>query len=157
MRDFEAHGALKLNRDYVYRAMDLLTKEKIDAVCKSSMKAARALLPKPPTVVFYDTTTLHFESEAEDALRLKGYSKNEQHHRVQVLLAILITPEDLPMGYEVFPGDTYEGGTLITAIDGLERQHPGIRFTVVADAAMIGKESKKFFGSGARPIFSAHG
>ncbi len=72
-------------------------------------------------------------------MRVKGYSKDGKSHRVQVVFALLVTPEGLPMGYELFPGNTYEGNTRVAALDRLERRHPGASFTVVADAAMINK------------------
>ena len=137
VRELDAHGALPLNLDCVYRTMDLIDEGKTDEIRESSLRAAETLLPEPLAAVFYDTTTLYFESEREDGLRAKGHSKDGKPHRVQVLFAILITPEGLPVGYELFPGNTYEGGTLVSALERLESRLPGTRLTVVADAAMI--------------------
>ena len=53
-----------------------------------------------------------------------------------------MTPQGLPAGYELFPGNTYEGSTLVQALDALEKRHGDARFTVVADAAMISKENE---------------
>ena len=142
VRELDAHGALPLNLDYVCRTMDLIDEAKADEIRGSSLRAAETLLPGPPAAVFYDTTTLCFESEEEDGLRAKGHSRDGKPHRVQVLFAILITPEGLPAGYELFPGDTYEGGTLVSALERLESRLPGTRLTVVADAAMISRENE---------------
>ena len=142
VRELDAHGALPLNLDYVYRTMDLIDEAKAGGIRESSLRAAETLLPGPVTAVFYDTTTLSFESEREDGLRAKGWSKDGKPHRVQVLFAILITPEGLPVGYELFPGNTYEGGTLVPALERLESRLPGTRITVVADAAMISRENE---------------
>ena len=119
-------GALTLNLDMVYRSMDALTDARAEAICALSQEQARTLLPDPITVVFYDTTTLYFESEQEIGLRVKGYSKDGKPHRVQVVLALLITPEGLPIGYELFPGNLDEGHTLVTALAVLERGTPYI-------------------------------
>ena len=118
-------GVLALNLDSVYRSMDAITDARVDAICALSRERARTLLPDPITVVFYDTTTLYFESERENGLRFKGYSKDGKPHRVQVVLALLITPEGLPVGYGLFPGNLYEGHTLVKALAALERRHPG--------------------------------
>ena len=142
VRELATHGDLSLNLDYVYRSMDRIGDEQVEAICARSLEVAKTLSVEPLTAVFYDTTTLYFESELEDELRLKGYSKDGKSHRVQVVFALLITAEGLPVGYEVFPGNAYEGNTLVKALEGLERRHAGVRFTVVADAAMINKENQ---------------
>ena len=136
-------SAVSLNLDSVYRSMDYLDEEKIEKICSRSMKVAQTLLPGPITALFYDTTTLSFASEVEDGLRRKGFSKDGKHHRVQVMLALLITPEGLPVGYEVFPGNSHEGHTLLQAVDGLKDRYPEVEFTIVADAAMINKDNEK--------------
>ncbi len=112
VRELEGHGALALNLDLVYRSMDRIDDALIDRIRKRSFEAAETLLAEPVTALFYDTTTLYFESERDDELRAKGYSKDGKPHRVQVLFALLITPDGLPIGYELFPGNTYEGNTL---------------------------------------------
>lgn len=142
VRELEGHGEVSLNLDYVYRSMDLIDDARIEAICQRSLDTAKALLPEPVTAIFYDTTTLYFESEKDDALRLKGYSKDGKSHRVQVLFALLVTAQGLPVGYELFPGNSYEGKTLVNALEALEQRHVGTRFTVVADAAMINKENE---------------
>ncbi len=142
VRELDSHGALSLNLDSVYRSMDRIDSARIQAICRRSLEVAKTLLPEPLTAIFYDTTSLYFESEHDDALRRKGYSKDGKPQRVQVLFALLVTPEGLPVGYELFPGDRYEGNTLVTALESLERRHVGARFTVVADAAMINKANE---------------
>ena len=65
-------------------------------------------------VLFYDCTTLYFESFTPDELKQNGYSKDLMFNQPQVLLALIATVEGLPLGYEVFPGSTFEGNTLRT-------------------------------------------
>ena len=55
-------------------------------------------------VLFYDATTLYFESFIEDELRQNGYSKDMKFNQPQVLLALFVTEKGLPIGYELFPG-----------------------------------------------------
>ena len=142
VRELDAHGELALDLDYVYRSMDMLDDGRIKAIRRRSLEVAKTLLPEPLTAIFYDTTSLYFESDREDGLRLKGYSKDGKPHRVQVVFALLVTAEGLPVGYELFPGSTYEGHTLVTALEALERDHAGVRFTVVADAGMISRDNE---------------
>lgn len=115
VRELESHGELALNLDYVYRSMDLIDDARIEAIRQRSLDVAKTPLPEPLTAVFYDTTTLYFESEKDDGPPIKGFSKDGKPHRIQILFALLVTPEGLPVGYEVFPCDSYEGGTLVMA------------------------------------------
>ena len=142
VRALAEHGDVRLNLEYVYRTLDLLDEAVIERIQQDSLEAARRLHPEPLSVIFYDTTTLAFASEQDDALRRKGYSKDGKPHRVQVLFALLVTPEGIPVGYRLLPGDTYEGTTLIAAMEELRGRHPGVRFTVVADAGLINRTNE---------------
>ena len=59
---------------------------------------------------FIDVTTLSFASDKSDELRKKGYSKDGKHNRVQVVLALMQTRDGLPVGYELFEGNTADAG-----------------------------------------------
>ncbi|MDR2138782.1 MAG: hypothetical protein LBP50_04455 [Tannerella sp.] len=67
--------------------------------------------------MFYDCTTLYFESFTEDELCSFGYSKDHKFNQGQALLALTVTQEGLPVGYEVFPSNMYEGDTFKSAIE----------------------------------------
>lgn len=136
------HGDVRLNLEYVYRTMDLLDETLIARIQKDSLEAAQTLYPEPLRVIFYDTTTLAFASEQDDALRSKGYSKDGKPHRVQVLFALLVTPDGIPVGYRLLPGKTYEGNTLIPALEELREHYPGVQFTVVADAGLLNQSNE---------------
>ncbi|MFN8394003.1 MAG: IS1634 family transposase [Bacteroidia bacterium] len=88
-------------------------------------------------LVFYDVTTLYFESFTEDGLRRNGFSKDSKSQQPQVLVALMVTREGLPLAYEVFPGNTFEGHTIIPVIKEFIKRNKVVNFTVVADAAML--------------------
>ena len=144
-------AGITLNLDSVYRSMDYLDAPIIDNVCRMSREAAEKLLEGPVDVLFYDCTTLTFATEREhdradeetDRLQAKGFSKNGRHHRSQVMLALMVTSEDLPVGYELFPGNTWEGHTLEAALEALEKRFDITRSMIVADAGMLGKDNQK--------------
>ena len=143
----------RLGRDFgvglplekVYRMMDQLDGDVIDKLREKVAAAAGALLPAPLDVLFFDCTTLYFESVAEDeggdALRRFGYSKDGKPHRTQVVLALMVTREGLPMGYEVFPGAAYEGKTFLPMMAEARRRHAGLEAVCVADAGMCGENN----------------
>ena len=129
LRELAKHGDLEmpLNLDMDYRCMDLIDDEKIEELRDKALQSAKDLLQGPLTAIFHDTTAPRFESERADELRIKGFSKNGKHRRVQVVFALLATPEGLPVGYELFPGSTYEGSTLVDALGALEKRHGDAR------------------------------
>jgi transposase len=94
-------------------------------------------------ILFYDVTTLYFETFEEDELRKNGFSKDNKSQQPQILIALAVSKDGFPMAYEVFSGNTFEGHTIIPVIkDFIERN--GVKdFTVVADAAMISTENVK--------------
>lgn len=89
------------------------------------------------SLLFYDVTTLYFETFESDDLRKPGFSKDGKSQQPQVVVALMVTPEGLPVGYEVFPGNTFEGHTIVPVIKAFIKKHKVQNFTVVADAAMI--------------------
>lgn len=70
-------------------------------------------------VVFCDTTTMYFESR-EDDVRIPGWSKDGRNANPQVVLGLLVGPGGNPIGYEIHPGNTYEGHTMIPIIEKLQ-------------------------------------
>lgn len=92
-------------------------------------------------VVFYDVTTLYFETFEEDELRKNGFSKDSKSQQPQILVALMVTKEGFPIGYEIFSGNTFEGHTLIPVIKDFIDKNKVNTFTVVADAAMISSEN----------------
>ena len=93
------------------------------------------------SLLFYDVTTLYFETFSEDELRKNGFSKDNKSQQPQILVALMVTPEGFPVSYEVFSGNTFEGHTLIPVIKTFIKKHEVENFTVVADAAMISAQN----------------
>lgn len=93
------------------------------------------------SLLFYDVTTLYFETFIEDELRRNGFSKDNKSQQPQIVIALMVTPEGFPVSYEVFSGNTFEGHTLIPVIKSFIKKHKVEHFTVVADAAMISTDN----------------
>ncbi|MBK9254848.1 MAG: IS1634 family transposase [Saprospiraceae bacterium] len=92
-------------------------------------------------IVFYDVTTLYFETFAEDELRKNGFSKDNKSQQPQILIALMVTQEGFPIAYEIFSGNTFEGHTIVPVIKDFIKRNNVESFTVVADAAMISSEN----------------
>lgn len=91
--------------------------------------------------MFYDVTTLYFETFEEDELRKNGFSKDNKSQQPQILVALMVTKEGFPIAHEIFSGNTFEGHTIIPVIKDFIKRHGVKEFTVVADAAMISSEN----------------
>jgi transposase len=94
--------------------------------------------------VFYDVTTLYFETHSKDedtetgrGLRQPGFSKDNKPTQPQIVLGLIVTREGFPVGYEVFEGNTFEGHTFLPTICKFKKAHKVKTLTVVADAAML--------------------
>lgn len=92
-------------------------------------------------ILFYDVTTLYFETFKEDKLRKNGFSKDNKSQQPQILIALMVSKEGFPIAYEVFSGNTFEGHTIIPVIKDFIKRNKVKDFTVVADAAMISSEN----------------
>jgi transposase len=92
-------------------------------------------------LLFYDVTTLYFETFEEDDLRKNGFSKDNKSQQPQILIALMVSKEGFPIAYEVFSGSTFEGHTIIPVIQKFIARNKIKDFTVVADAAMISTEN----------------
>ena len=92
-------------------------------------------------LLFYDVTTLYFETFEEDELRRNGFSKDNKSNQPQILIALMVTKEGFPISYEVFSGNTFEGHTIIPVVKRFIDKNKVKGFTVVADAAMISRDN----------------
>lgn len=89
------------------------------------------------SLVFYDVTTLYFESFTPDELRKCGFSKDNKSNQPQIIVGLVVDQQGFPISYAVFEGNTFEGHTMIPIILDLKKQHGIETLTVVADAAML--------------------
>ena len=87
----------------------------------------------------YDLTTLCFESTREDlgTLRRFGYSKEMSSDCTHVVLGLLVDPEGTPLGFEVYPGNNFEGETLKDIVIRLRYKFSVRRFIFVADRGLF--------------------
>lgn len=126
----------KLPVQSIYRMMDRLVKYEEDIKAKIFSKSM-SLLDQQVDVMFYDVTTLYFESFVSDGLKACGYSKDNKFKETQVMLAMVTNNRGLPLTYHLFPGNMYEGHTLITAIETLTETYKVENVVLVADRAMF--------------------
>jgi transposase len=87
-------------------------------------------------VLLYDLTSTYFESNPpfpDDDKRRYGYSRDKRSDCVQVVIALIVTPEGLPIAYEVMPGNTSDKTTLKDFLAKIETQYGKVDRTWVMD------------------------
>jgi transposase len=132
--DFES-----IELQHLYRSLDILADHK-DMVEKSFFEKTRNLFKSPVSIVFYDLTTLYFESQQADALKKYGYSKDNKTDCVQVVIGLVINQDGLPISYHLFPGNTYEGKTVVPVLNKLRKDFLLERIIFVGDKGIVGNE-----------------
>lgn len=135
-------GIDKVELQHLYRSLDKLA-DYNKIIQKQIYQTGRDLFNQQLDVVFYDVTTLYFESEIEQegALRQKGFSKDGKIGNTQILFCLLIDRDKQPIGYQVFKGDTFEGHTFENAVKDLKKDYQVNQVIVVADRGMLSKNN----------------
>lgn len=139
------------DEDRIYRYLDELcwrpetkcgpnTYDVKHEVEKITYNQTRKVLGETISVVFYDTTTMYFESR-EDDVRIPGWSKDGRNANPQVVLGLLVGSGGNPIGYEIHPGNTYEGHTMLPIIEKLQKRFNFPKPVVVADAGLLSNEN----------------
>jgi transposase len=93
-------------------------------------------------VLLYDVTSTYFEGEAEaNALARRGHSRDHRPDRKQVCIALVVTFDGFPLGYEVFPGNTNDSRTVRQIVDTMEARHGVVGRVWIADRGMASEDN----------------
>jgi transposase len=124
---------------HLYKSIDILAKNK-NILQKELYKTTLSLFKPEIKLVFYDLTTFYFESQIPAVLKKFGYSKDNKTDCVQIMLGLIISQDDIPLGYELFPGNTYEGNTVKTMIERLKEKYKIEKIVFVADKGILSEK-----------------
>jgi transposase len=125
----------------IYRYLDKLQKQQAEQVKDISLKHTLQLAGKKMSIVFYDVTTLYFETKDEDDFKKMGFSKDGKHQQPQIVLGLLVSQDGYPLDYDVFEGGQYEGDTLLPVVGHFAAKHQPQQLIVVADAGMLSQKN----------------
>lgn len=126
---------LDITVDTIYRLLDKLQHN--SEAFENKVFAATKEIESSIDLMFFDVTTLYFETCEVDELRNFGYSKDCKFNSTQVVLALATTKNGLPIGYKLFPGNTAEISTLIECVKKWKEQLHIDKVTFVADRGMM--------------------
>jgi len=130
-------------KDNLYRCLDKLTEHK-RALFSFLQERWQDLFGLTYDVLLYDLTSTYFESEppfAEGDKRQFGYSRDKRSDCVQVVIALVVTPEGFPLAYEVLPGNTSDKTTLKMFLEKMAAQYGKARRVWVMDRGIPTEET----------------
>jgi transposase len=120
-------------KDRLYRCLDRIVEHKQDLFVHLKQKWAE-LFAADFEVLLYDLTSTYFEGEMEECGKAKrGYSRDSRPDCVQVVIALIVTPDGFPLAYEVMDGNTSEQKTLQPFLDRIEKSYGQARRVWVMD------------------------
>jgi transposase len=123
---------------HLYRTLEKLAEHK-EAIEGDLFKENYIKVGHKVDVVFYDVTTSAFESVIADELKNFGFSKDCKFKEVQVVMGLLIDSNGLPIGYELFPGNTFDGKTMVAALGNIQKRFGINKVIIVADRGLNSK------------------
>jgi transposase len=135
------HHNTQVSVHTIYRYMDKLKHQYKSLIETAIFNHTKKVLPDKMKVVFYDMTTLYFESESEDDLRKIGYSKDGKHQHPQIMVGLLVSTNGYPVAYEIFEGNTAETKTLIPFLEAIQNRFVLEKPIIIADSALLSKKN----------------
>jgi transposase len=133
-------GLSKIQLHQLYRTLDKLAKHK-EKIEDALFYENYVKVDNKVDVVFYDVTTFAFESFIADELKNRGFSKDCKFNEVQVVMGLLIDSFGLPIGYELFSGNTFDGKTMVKALENIKKRFGIQRVIIVADRGLNSKSN----------------
>src|SRR6266404_2565223 len=134
-------GDEEVNKDRLYRGLDHILLHKAELEAHLSKRCGE-LFAIQNEVLLYDVTSTYFEGLAEanpDAKR--GYSRDKRPDCKQVCIALVVTFDGFPLGYEIFAGNTHDSKTLQTIVTIMEARHGMLNRVWITDRGMASAEN----------------
>jgi transposase len=134
-------GDEAVNKDRLYRGLDHLLLHKSALEAHLSRRCGE-LFAVENEVLLYDVTSTYFEGEAStNPQAQRGYSRDHRPDCKQVLIALVVTFDGFPLGYEVFAGNTHDSRTLQTIVTTMEARHGMLGRVWIADRGMASADN----------------
>jgi len=134
-------GDEEVNKDRLYRGLDHLLAYKTELEAHLSQRCGE-LFAIQNEVLLYDVTSTYFEGQAEaNPQARRGYSRDHRPDCKQVCIALVVTFDGFPLGYEVFAGNTHDSRTLQTIVATMEARHGMLGRVWITDRGMASADN----------------
>jgi transposase len=129
-------GEEQVNKDRLYRSLDHLLVHKTALEAHLARRCGE-LFAVQNEVLLYDVTSTYFEGQAlRNPQAQRGYSRDHRPDCKQVCVALVVTFDGFPLGYEVFAGNTHDSRTLRSIVATMEARHGMLSRVWIADRGM---------------------
>ncbi|SIO49550.1 Transposase [Bradyrhizobium erythrophlei] len=134
-------GDEEVNKDRLYRGLDHLLASKAELEAHLSQRCGE-LFAIQNDVLLYDVTSTYFEGQVEaNPQAQRGYSRDHRPDCKQVCIALVVTFDGFPLGYEVFAGNTHDSRTLQTIVSTMEARHGVLGRVWITDRGMASADN----------------
>jgi transposase len=134
-------GDEEVNKDRLYRGLDHLLAYKSELEAHLSQRCGE-LFATQNEVLLYDVTSTYFEGQAAaNPQAQRGYSRDHRPDCKQVCIALVVTFDGFPLGYEVFAGNTHDSRTLQTIVATMEARHGMLGRVWITDRGMASADN----------------
>src|ERR1700746_2798372 len=131
----------EVNKDRLYRGLDHLLTYKSELEAHLSQRCGE-LFATQNEVLLYDVTSTYFEGQAAvNPQAQRGYSRDHRPDCKQVCIALVVTFDGFPLGYEVFAGNTHDSRTLQTIVTTMEARHGVLGRVWITDRGMASADN----------------
>ena len=140
----------KINDDRLYRALDQLLPQKAE-IEKHLKECLGELFNLEYDLLLYDVTSTYFEGQSEgNPQAMRGYSRDHRPDCKQVCIALVVSRDGFPLGYEVFAGNRTDVTTVQEIVEKIEGQYGAAGRIWVMDRGMVSEENLEYLRSGGR-------
>lgn len=133
----------------LYRALDRLLPHK-EAIEKHLVQRLGELFELDYDLLLYDVTSTYFEGLADPAIAKRGYSRDHRPDCVQINIALVVSREGMPLGYEIFAGNTTDITTVRQMVESMEERFGKVNRVWVMDRGMVSAENIAWLNSTGR-------
>jgi len=131
----------EVHKDRLYRGLDELLAHKAALEAHLARRCGELFAPENE-ILLYDVTSTYFEGEAAaNLLARRGYSRDHRPDCKQVCIALVVTFDGFPLGYEVFAGNTHDARTVQTIVATMEARHGMLGRVWIADRGMASADN----------------
>jgi transposase len=134
----------QMNDDRLYAGLDRLLIHK-EAIEKHLKERLGDLFDLDYDLLLYDVTSTYFEGECKrNPMAKRGYSRDSRPDCLQVCIGLVVTTDGIPLGYEVFDGNTNDSRTVETIVQAMEAKYGRANRIWVMDRGMVSEDNLKF-------------
>lgn len=134
----------QVHTDRLYAGLDALLPHK-EAIEKHLKERLGDLFDLTYDLLLYDVTSTYFEGQcAANPMAKRGHSRDHRPDCPQVCIGLVVTTDGIPLGYEVFDGNTHDSKTVETMVDSMEKKYGRAKRVWVMDRGMVSEDNLKF-------------